>query len=334
VQEKSGIYNAQSTIYDNEYLEAQRYKEKLLNDYRNKRVDEVYNGIEIENKSGKCFCTSDAREIKINKLPQNNFTNSIQNNLKLIYGIGEITERRLKDSGYKSLIDLKKHPRFSNDACQLSSIIDSKNYNELNLLIKRRLSKSHPSVFQLSSARNIEDFVFLDIETLGLFNRPIILIGAARIKNDYIFINQYFVRDISEEQAAISNLLSELNENSILVTYNGDAFDIPFIEERMFYYGIGKSIECPGFDLLLFSRRAWRERLPNCKLVTIEKQLLGIDRGNDVPSALVPEFYETYLRTGNIGPVIPIINHNKEDIFTLANIYFKLCEVWSDYGCY
>jgi len=81
-------------------------------------------------------------------------------------------------------------------------------------------------------------------------------------------------------------------------------------------------------DLLYFARRAWKERVPNCRLSTIEKYLIGHERKDDVPSALVPEFYETYLRTKNPGPLIPIIEHNKQDLVTLANIFSKLWEEW------
>ncbi len=51
-----------------------------------------------------------------------------------------------------------------------------------------------------------------------------------------------------------------------------------------------------------------------------------MNRINDVPSSLVPEFYKTYLQTGNIGPLIPIVEHNQQDIITLALILSQLYE--------
>ena len=64
--------------------------------------------------------------------------------------------------------------------------------------------------------------------------------------------------------------------------------------------------------------------MPNCKLQTLEKHLFDFERVDDVPSSLVPSFYKTYNETGNIGPLIPIIEHNREDVVTLARILSRL----------
>ncbi|HMK53905.1 MAG TPA: ribonuclease H-like domain-containing protein, partial [Methanobacteriaceae archaeon] len=73
-------------------------------------------------------------------------------------------------------------------------------------------------------------------------------------------------------------------------------------------------------DLLYPSRNKWKSDLPNCQLQTLEKHLFGIERVDDVPGYLVPEFYKTYLKEGNIGPLIPIIEHNREDVITLIRL--------------
>ena len=49
-----------------------------------------------------------------------------------------------------------------------------------------------------------------------------------------------------------------------------------------------------------------------------------MERHEDVPSGLVPDFYKTYLKTGNIGPLIPIIEHNRQDVVTLARLLSQL----------
>jgi len=45
--------------------------------------------------------------------------------LKLIYGIGWITERALKEKGYSTLEDLTGHPRFGERAETLLKIVDA-----------------------------------------------------------------------------------------------------------------------------------------------------------------------------------------------------------------
>ena len=163
---------------------------------------------------------------------------------------------------------------------------------------------------------------------MGLFTRPIILFGIAQVSGDRILINQYLLRNIKEEPAALMGFLSHINEDSVFITFNGRTFDIPYVRERLAYYRMRGDLEKPHFDILHFSKRAWRERVPNCRLNTLEKYLLGITRKDDVPSALVPDFYETYMRSKNVGPLIPIIEHNKQDLVALANIFSKLHEEW------
>ena len=41
---------------------------------------------------------------------------------------------------------------------------------------------------------------------------------------------------------------------------------------------------------------------------------------------MVPEFYETYLQSGNPGPLVPIVEHNREDVTSLAKLLFHFLE--------
>jgi len=163
---------------------------------------------------------------------------------------------------------------------------------------------------------------------MGFFTRPIILFGVAKIFGDTIFISQYLVRDIKEEPAALLGFLSSISDSKALISFNGRAFDFPYVKERLAYYRIRADLEKPHFDILYFAKRAWQKRVPNWKLNILEKYLLGVKRKNNVPSALVPDFYETYMRTKNVGPLIAIIEHNKQDLITLANLFSKLHEEW------
>jgi uncharacterized protein YprB with RNaseH-like and TPR domain len=86
-------------------------------------------------------------------------------------------------------------------------------------------------------------------------------------------------------------------------------------------------IDYPHFDLLHFARRALKSKINNCRLETVEKYL-DIDRGVNVPGALVPDFYQTYLTTGNVGPLVAIVEHNKQDLVTLATLFSRLYEEW------
>ena len=131
-----------------------------------------------------------------------------------------------------------------------------------------------------------------------------------------------------------SPCLAEVNRqvgaHRVMVTYNGKSFDLPFLTGRSAYYGI--ELKPPGvhFDLLHFCRRAWRDELEGCSLRSIEQTILGISRETDLPGELVPEFYYEYLRTGNAGFLKPIVDHNRQDVISLVNVFSGLIELWAE----
>ena len=166
----------------------------------------------------------------------------------------------------------------------------------------------------------------MDIETLGLSNVPLILIGVAEIKKDKIITSQYFLRRIYEEPAAIEAYLSHLDEDSVHVTFNGKSFDVPFIRNRCSYNRVRLDYRLPHLDLMYFAKNLWSDKLPNCRLQTIEKELFGIERQGDVPGQFIPGYYNTYISQDNIGPIVPIIEHNRQDIVSLAYFLEKMYE--------
>lgn len=173
---------------------------------------------------------------------------------------------------------------------------------------------------------NIENnSLIFDIETMGFRSVPIILIGIARIHDNNILIDQYLSRNFKEEPAILTTFVNLLRENDTIITFNGARFDIPFIEDRLSYHKIEETVyDKIHHDALPLSRRAWKTKLPNCKLGTLEKYILNIEREDDIPSRSVPNFYNTYIRYKNVGPLVSIVNHNKQDLITLAKIFSKL----------
>jgi uncharacterized protein YprB with RNaseH-like and TPR domain len=171
-----------------------------------------------------------------------------------------------------------------------------------------------------------EDLAIIDIETLGLsFENPIILLGIANIRKNRTCIHQFLLRDISDEPGAIWSFLSHVENGSTLITYNGRSFDIPYIKQRLSYYGMEASLNNHHYDILHFTRRALGKKLPNCCLQTVEKYF-GVQRGTDC-GWVVPHFYNTYLETGNVGPLVAIVKHNKQDIINLGIVASRLYDL-------
>ncbi|MEN4017393.1 MAG: ribonuclease H-like domain-containing protein [Methanobacterium sp.] len=314
-----------------EYENAYKLKEKLLIENDGILFDDLIKGSEIKTSSGLCYSIKTDSQISFDTLSPKKAKNKILSDLKVIKGIGEAKEQKLKENGYKTIEDLIDHERFGKAASRFLEIVCDHDKCEIEDWISAYYPKSHPLILFSSSLSEDGDYVFLDIETLGLFNRPLILLGLAKISKNKITVNQYLSRNAGEENASLDAFLSNINENSVFVTFNGQTFDLPFIKNRMNHFKINKSLNHPHFDMLHYSRRQWGNELTNCKLTTIERHLFNIIRENDIPGSLVPEFYETYAKTGNAGPLIPIIEHNQQDIITLAMIFSKLHEQHAEY---
>jgi len=149
-----------------------------------------------------------------------------------------------------------------------------------------------------------------------------------KIGHNRIIVEQYLLDDFQDEMALLMAALSNVKNDTVFLSYNGRSFDIPFIKRRMFSYNLQFTLERPHFDLLLYVRKAWNEILEDCKLDTLETCLLGIEREIDVPSFLIPRYFVLSLRTQNIGPLVPIIEHNRQDIVSLFDILSLLHKEW------
>jgi len=350
------------------------FREQLRRDYEGLPLDKVIPGDVVENDYGSCYrLTATAR----GALRRGNAEQSRQNllgSVNLVRGIRDKTRARLEEQGFKTLADLENHPRFCGESKRIRELLEAGSTEELTEVIGARLSKSHPTVLGLSGLHADSDFLFLDLETMGLFaGQPLVVAGIARLGSDNtIIVDQYVVRDFPDELALLAEVNQQVAAHRVLVTYNGKSFDLPFLIGRSAYYGI--RLKPPGvhFDLLHFCRRAWgRKRglstenrdcpaplvptvprarstqalrgtvprfppsqglspLSSVSLRSIEQSILGMSRETDLPGELVPEFYYEYLRTGNAGFLKPIVDHNRQDVESLVNVFSELVTLWAE----
>ena len=171
--------------------------------------------------------------------------------------------------------------------------------------------------------------VFLDTETTGLAGGAgtyIFLVGAGYFEGDQFCVRQYFMRDYNEERALLSAVNELLSNFEAIVSYNGKTFDIPLIQSRFIMSGMKMSLKDPyHFDLLYPARRLWKKRLESCSLSTVERDILGVIRENDVPGYLVPEIYFRYLKTKDARALKQVFEHNLQDILSLVALVSRMC---------
>jgi uncharacterized protein YprB with RNaseH-like and TPR domain len=314
-----------NVLFSSEYERAGKYLETLVDRYRGMAFEDLFSGRQITNEGGACFVVEHRQALPVPAYNTDRFRTRLLTDLSLVHGIGPATEKKLHARGYHSLTDLVEHPQFRQQAKQVLTCINEGDSLSVMELAGSRHSRSHPEVLGAACIHKPEDFVFMDIETLGLFSRPIILFGIGTLDDGNLVVRQYLLRDIPEEEAALTAALGHFSAGRpALVTFNGKSFDYPYFVDRLGYYGMRCPAKIPHFDVLHFSRRRWKNHLSSLRLTALEQNVLNISRDDDVPGQMVPEFYERYLRTGNPGPLIPIVEHNRQDVVSLALLFFYL----------
>ena len=300
-------------------------KEKLLMNYENKSLKDVFDCKVCSSSFGDVLRITKKEKIDFS-IENNDFKHQMNCNLKLLPKIGIKTEENLKNRGYSTIESLKSHDKYGDVATRFLDRLDGMSYLEVvELLDDNRYSrKCRDNVIKSISMTDVENFKFMDIETMGLSNVPIILIGVAEVKGNDIVCSQYFLRNYTEESSIIEAYLTHLDEDSVHVTFNGKTFDVPFIKNRCIYNRIDANLDLAHLDLMYFAKNLWSDDLPNCKLQTIEREMFGLEREGDVPGQYIPGYYKSYLENDNIGPVVPIIEHNAQDVISLANFLDKM----------
>lgn len=174
--------------------------------------------------------------------------------------------------------------------------------------------------------------VFIDAETTGLAGGAgtyAFLIGVAFVQQGKIVIRQYFMQDFSQESALLHALAEHLAGSTGMVTFNGKAYDIPLLRNRVVMNRL--KMDWNRFlhlDLLHASRRLWRPFTIDCRLGSMEQAILGFHRQGDIPGELIPALYFTSLRTGDLSGLKPVFQHNVLDLLSLARLVGKAAAIF------
>lgn len=303
-------------------------RKKLSVQFHNTPLEKVFPGKELSCTHGTCYCIENTIPFQAPLRDLHRTKNRLQSSLRLIPGLGPTTERQLHHEYIFTFSQIPTTSRFYLSAKQYMQQIEKGPYKDLYWSFYQIYGKDHPDLLQLSRLIPTDRLVFMDIETMGLGSQPITLIGIGRILQNTLHMTQFFARTIEEEASILSHFYNSLQSDDFFVTFNGEYFDIPFIKNRSRYHQLEQDAYPANFDALFFARKVWKKDLPNCKLQTIEKEIFHITRTDDVPGAFCPIFYQQYLQSRQIGSIVPIITHNQQDIVSLANIFFRLQEIW------
>ncbi len=223
-------------------------------------------------------------------------------------GITLQDEIKLKSMGVKTWDDLLKKEEISKNKKLVREIKKA----------KKKYKKNDVKFFLKIIPKNerwkiLGDFhdkmCFLDIETTGLENKNLTVLGICNYEKHY----RVFVNGINFK---IREILKILKDCKIIVTFYGTKFDIPFLSEN--YKRIGKKLEkIYHVDLYYLSREVGLSG----GLKSIEKAI-GIEREEEIKefSGLdAVKLWEKY-KNEDLGSLIKLIRYNRSDTLNLVEI--------------
>lgn len=173
--------------------------------------------------------------------------------------------------------------------------------------------------------------LLLDTETTGLSGGTgtlPFLIGMAWFEDESLHVEQLLLRRPGEEAPMLTRLAERLAWASCVVTYNGKSFDWPLLRTRAVMNRIRVPPPKAHLDLLHAARRVFGARVGSARLVTMEETVLGMRRERDIDGAEIPALYWDFVRGAEGSVLVPVIEHNANDLVALAALVAVLDERW------
>ncbi|MBD3404313.1 hypothetical protein GF420_15595 [candidate division GN15 bacterium] len=200
-----------------------------------------------------------------------------------------------------------------------------------NAVISRSAFSSH----DCDGCAPVPSLLCFDTETTGLGGSGAVafLIGFGSLTDNGFEVRQYVLPDYSDETAMLEDVLAECTDDRTLVSYNGAAFDVPVVRDRMIINRVSRHFEPAGhIDLLHPTRRLFRRRLRDCTLTNIERELFAFYRDDDIPGYLIPSVYFEWLGEESLEAMEQVLEHNRLDILTLYFLSLHINTVFASEG--
>lgn len=163
----------------------------------------------------------------------------------------------------------------------------------------------------------IEHLVFFDIETTGFSARfhHVALISLGYQQGELFVVEQFLAQRTDEEGLILVRTLKALQDAPLTVTYNGNQFDIPFMNQRLKALDQGWEIEKErSLDLY---RALGKGKLKH------NEALSGFVRTDTLSGKQWAELYKTMIKGGDPSVLEALLLHNAEDVYALYHLMAK-----------
>lgn len=176
---------------------------------------------------------------------------------------------------------------------------------------------------QIESIAPKGEVLLFDIETTGLKKETsqVYLIGCAYYQDNSWMIRQYLAESALDEREILESFLCFASGFSYLMHFNGENFDVPYLDYKQEYYGL-------DFDFTRFcSVDIYKLAKPLRKLLNRKslsqksiEEFLQIDRNDQMNGGLLIPYYYEYERTGDERAEELLLLHNFEDVQGMLQI--------------
>ncbi len=162
-----------------------------------------------------------------------------------------------------------------------------------------------------------EKLLFFDIETTGFSgDRDLVyLIGCIYREGDNWHFIQWLADTVIAEDDLLRAFMNLTKDFETLVHFNGDTFDLPFLEKRCLHRHVDYTLSSLESVDIYKCVKPFRNHLglKSLKLKSIE-DFLGVTRKDRMSGGELIDVYTSYLGTGSDDARDLILLHNEEDI--------------------
>ena len=182
-----------------------------------------------------------------------------------------------------------------------------------------------PYAYPLSRLGSPESLLFFDIETTGFSGETdcVYLIGCIFYEAETArwMMSQWFADTPESEAGLLTEFNARLKSCGKLIHFNGDAFDLPFLQKRCLRLGIpfdgfqGESVD-------IYRRiRPFKTMLglESLKQKSME-EFFGICREDRYSGGQLIQIYKDYLKAPDPGSFHLLTLHNEEDLKGMCQI--------------
>jgi uncharacterized protein len=173
--------------------------------------------------------------------------------------------------------------------------------------------------------------LFVDTETTGLDRGTgtyAFLIGLAAFEGNELVVSQYLLQELGQEAEILECVVKRLAAASVVISYNGKSYDTPLLRTRCVLNRCTFPEAIWELDLLHVARRMYGRRMPSVTLRRVEEVVLGLYRQDDIPGELIPDRFWSFLESGQLDLLEPVLCHNAQDLTSLPAVLAAMCTLY------